>query len=122
MVPTLALLGAPGQLPERGSGEQITSLDSHLVNCHRGESRCPATVDDLEQCLTDLHYNLYGVFLTAPMCDDICRTFDPSALDAASCRRFRASCPGTMFSCPPAFPQLAEGVPDDCFDADGGTR
>jgi hypothetical protein len=37
------------------------------------ESRCQATADDLEQCLTDLHYNLYGVFLTAPMCDDICR-------------------------------------------------
>jgi len=100
--------------------EARRALTNLMPRCHRSEIHCEATVNDLEQCLTDLHYNLYGLFLTAPMCDDICRTFDPSTLDAFSCRVFRASCPGTMFSGPPAFPQLADGVPDNCFGPGGG--
>ena len=95
-------------------------LTNLMPRCHRGEVRCQATVGDLEQCLTDLHYNLYGVFLTAPMCDDICRSFDPRTLGAASCRAFRAACPGTMFSGPPSFPLLEEGVPDNCRPPNGG--
>jgi hypothetical protein len=97
-------------------------LTNLVPRCHRGPDRCTATVNDLEQCLTDLHYNLYGALWTAPMCDDICRTFDPSTLDAASCRAFRSACPGYMFTGPPEFPLLEEGVPDNCQALDGGSR
>jgi hypothetical protein len=82
--------------------------------CERGPARCPKTIEDLERCLTDRGYNLYGVFLSAPMCDDICRSFDPTTLDATSCAELTAACPGYAFTSRPAFPRLEEGVPENC--------
>jgi hypothetical protein len=92
------------------------ALPNEVPRCHRGPARCTLTVDDLEQCLNDLAYNLYGALATAPMCDDICRSFDPSTLDARSCRAFRHACPGWQFTGPPEFPLLEQGVPDNCSD------
>jgi len=73
--------------------------------CQRWTGPCPLTVAELEQCLTDLAYNMYGLFLTAPMCDDICRDVNPLTLDAASCATVRASCLGFGFT-RPSFPEL----------------
>jgi len=75
------------------------------TRCQRWTGACPLTVNELEQCLTDLAYNMYGFFLSAPMCDDICREVDPLSLDAASCATVRATCPGFMFT-RPQFPGL----------------
>jgi hypothetical protein len=79
--------------------------------CQRGPARCARTVEALELCLTDRSYNLFGLFLSAPMCDDICRRFDRLTLDAASCVQFENDCPGWLFTSRPAFPLLEAGVP-----------
>jgi hypothetical protein len=81
------------------------------LRCVRGPERCARTVEDLELCLTDRSYNLYSLFLTAPMCDDICRVFDRLSLDATSCVAFEKACPGWLFTSRPAFPLLEQGVP-----------
>jgi len=95
--------------------QQARQGKSNLVlRCVRGPERCAKTVRDLEQCLTDRAYNLYGLFLTAPMCDDICRPFDPRTLDATSCAAFAIACPGYLFTSRPTFPLLEEGAPDNC--------
>jgi hypothetical protein len=95
--------------------QQAALGKSNLVlRCARGPDRCPKTIRDLEQCLTDRAYNLYGLFLTAPMCDDICRPFDPRTLDATSCVAFAIACPGYLFTGRPSFPLLEEGAPDNC--------
>lgn len=61
--------------------------------CLRGRPGCAATVGEVEQCLADLAYNMYGLLLTAPMCDDPCRDVNPLTVDAASCATVRATCP-----------------------------
>jgi hypothetical protein len=94
--------------------EVARGMSNLTPRCARGPARCPKTIEDLERCLTDRAYNLYGVFLTAPMCDDICRTFDPFTLEAASCAAFMAACPGYQFTSRPSFPLLEAGVPDNC--------
>jgi hypothetical protein len=71
-----------------------------MPQCQRGSGPCPLKVGELEQCLSDLAYNMLGLFLTAPMCDDICRNADPLTLDAASCANVRAACPGFLFTRP----------------------
>jgi hypothetical protein len=97
--------------------ESTRAMSNLVFECGRGPARCAKTVEDLERCLTDRAYNLYGVFLTAPMCDDICRTFDPYTLDAMSCAEWRAACPGYLFTSRPSFPLLEEGVPGNCGPA-----
>lgn len=77
--------------------------------CARGPARCALTVGELERCLFDLSYNMYFLLLTAPMCDDICRTVDPLSVDAASCATVRATCPDLAFT-RPRFPALEEAV------------
>jgi hypothetical protein len=98
----------------RSCEEATRGMSNLTLRCARGPERCAKTIEDLERCLTDRAYNLYGVFLTAPMCDDICRTFDPFTLDAASCAEFAAACPGYLFTSRPSFPLLEAGVPNNC--------
>jgi hypothetical protein len=91
---------------------QARKKESNLTHrCARGPARCDRTVEALERCLTDRGYNLYGLFLTAPMCDDICRPFDRLTLDAASCAQFEHDCPGWLFTSRPPFPMLEAGAP-----------
>jgi hypothetical protein len=79
--------------------------------CVRGPAHCARTVEALERCLTDRSYDLYTVFLGAPMCDDICRVFPRLKEDSASCVQFENDCPGWLFTSRPGFPLLESPVP-----------
>jgi hypothetical protein len=68
--------------------------------CGRWTGSCSATIGQVEQCLTDLSYNMYLLFTTAPMCDGVCRDVDPLTVDASSCAIVRAACPGFVFTRP----------------------
>lgn len=73
---------------------------SIMPRCQRWTGPCPLTVAELEQCLTDLAYNLFGLLVSAPACDDICADVHPLTLDAASCANVRAGCLGFAFTRP----------------------